>query len=822
MPKGAKHMTNNPVDHNSNSIIDPVHEEFGFFHGQMTFDVWKDKYRYEEEKDFFASIPRIVSGVYATDCETEMGRAAAAEAELLMRLGLWMPAGRIMAGAGTAKVVTLLNCYVNAQIEDSMHSIVRAQEYAVLTMQQGGGVGTDFSPIRPSGAILKRTGAGSRASGPLPFIDGFDQWGRTVESAGARRGAQMGTISDTHPDMPAFVTAKQTKGRMTQFNISVLVSDAFMEAKDEDAEWPLFFHVPPVTRDAALEEYDFIDDNGVQQYVYSVWKAKDLWRMITENTYEYSEPGVIFIDRVNELNNLWYCEDIRCTNPCGEQPLPPHNACDLGHVNLARMVRNPFTEDAYFDYDLLDRVVTAGVRFLDNVWDVTNFPLKEQEEEGRAKRRIGLGYTGLADALAQLQLRYGGARSAEYTDRIGQRIAIAAYRASIDLAREKGSFPKFDAEKFLSGDSFVNLRMPSEIRKAIAEHGIRNGVLLTIAPTGTSSIVYGNPSGGLEPFFSLLTKRKVLQPDGTHREYVEGPYAAKLYKWLADQQQGVGLTELPAYFTTMAQLSVHEHIEIQSRAQRWVDASISKTINMPKEISYDEFVKVYDMAYNAGCKGCTTYRPSEVRGSVLEDATAKTETAAPPIVIDHTPAIRNRPQVLGGYTYQIKWPRRNSSLYLTINADADGVPFEVLFASKDGSSTEWTTALSLMITGLFRTVKDPSFIAEELQQIQSVNDGAFMSTPNEEKQSRYFNSLPAYIGYLLGQHTSMLKNRKANADTDAPKIAPVVVNAPEKSTEVTTNVLPVMQGENCPSCMAPTLFRSQGCYTCENCGYSKC
>ena len=815
--KGASmSMTTNS---NSNSIIDPIHEEFGFFNGQMTKDIWYDKYRYAEEADFFDSVPRIVGGVYAVDEQTPEGRASKADADLFMRLGLWMPAGRIMAGAGTAKLVTLLNCYVNGVVGDNMPSIMDTVGYAALTMQQGGGMGTDFSTIRPYGAVLKRTGQGSRASGPLPFMDMWNEMGKTIESAGARRGAQMGTLSDTHPDLPAFIHAKKTKGRLTQFNVSILVSDAFMEAIKDDAEWMLYFNRPPVTRTEELVDADFIDEKGEQQYVYSIWQARDLWRLITENTYEYSEPGVIFIDRVNELNNLWYCEDIRCTNPCGEQPLPPHNACDLGHVNLARMVRNPFTEDAQFDWDLLARVVTTGVRFLDNVWDVTNFPLPQQKEEGLAKRRIGLGYTGLADALAQLQLRYGGVRSAEFTERVGQAIAIAAYRASISLSQEKGPFPKFDAEKFLSGDSFVNLRMPDDVRKAIAEHGIRNGVLLTIAPTGTSSIVYGNPSGGLEPFFSLLTRRKVLQPDGTHREYVEGPYAAKLYNYIHTVDSISETVELPAYFTTMSQLSVHEHIEIQSRAQRWVDASISKTINLPTEMEYDDFVKVYDIAYAAGCKGCTTYRPSDVRGSVLEDAGAtkvSNPDAVPTVVAEQE--IRERPQALVGTTYKVKWPRRDSALYLTINSDSEGRPFEIFITSKDGTASEWTTALSLMITGIWRSAKDPSFLAEELQQIQSVNDGAWQPVEGD-KPMRHFGSLPAYIGYLIETHIAKAKGEgSVHMEVAAANFVMPATASPTYDTAT-----PLMNhGKPCPDCKQNTVIKIQGCEQCTNCQYSKC
>ena len=497
--------------------LDKAHASIDFTSSVMSREIWYNKYRWEDEENFFDSIPRIVNGVFAKD-KSEAGLQAADAAIRLMDAGILMPAGRIMAGAGTTKMVTLLNCFVNGTIQDNMRSIMDHVSYAVLTMQQGGGMGTAFETIRPANAILKRTGKGAKASGPLPFMDMWNTAGITVESAGSRRGAQMGTISDTHPDLPAFVVAKRTPGRLTNFNVSVLVSDALMEAVADNEDWLLHFGVPPVEREAHLEAYDFEDDDGVLQYVYSVWKARDLWKLITENTYEYSEPGIIFIDRVNELNNLGYIENIRATNPCGEQPLPPHNACDLGHINVARLVLNPFTEDATFDFETLAYATGILTRMLDNVWDVTNFPLELQRDECLSKRRIGAGFTGLADAFAQMQLRYGGARSAELAERITQVICEAAYNTSIDLAIEKGAFPLFDAEKYLLPNTFAGSRLPKHIQDRIREHGIRNGVLLTLAPTGTSSIVYGNAQGGLEPFFALQQKRKVRQPDGSHKE----------------------------------------------------------------------------------------------------------------------------------------------------------------------------------------------------------------------------------------------------------------------------------------------------------------
>lgn len=825
--------------------IDQVHADFDFTAGVMTQEIWWDKYKWADEANFFESIPRIVKGVFKNDT-SEKGIEAAGFAEHYMRLGLLMPAGRIMAGAGTDKLVTLLNCFVNGTIEDSMVSIMEHVSYAVLTMQQGGGMGTAFETIRPANAVLKRTGKGSRASGPLPFMDMWNTAGITVESAGGRRGAQMGTLSDTHPDLPAFIVAKRTPGRLTNFNISVLVSDAFMEAVADDEEWLLYFNVPPVEREQHLIDKDFVDDKDVQQYVYSVWKARELWELITRNTYEYSEPGIIFIDRVNELNNLHYLEDIRATNPCGEQPLPPHNACDLGHVVLARMVCNPFTEDATFDFDLLKSVVRVLQRFLDNIWDVTNFPLEQQREECLSKRRTGLGFTGLADVFMQMNMRYGGARSAELAEKIMQTICEEAYNASVDLAIEKGSFALFDAEQYLAPNTFAGSRLPAYLQERIRKHGIRNGVLLTLAPTGTSSIVFGNPNGGLEPAFALEIARKTLQggnvEQGTavHKRYVEYPYAVALWRKLnIDTPAKNGLADgvYPPHFNTMKDLTINDHILIQARCQRWVDASISKTTNIPTEMPYEEFVKVYDIAYAQGAKGCTTYRPNAVRGSVLEDASTKAQSPTEMVVDKPDVAVlRDRPDILHGSTYKIKWPRRQSSLYLTINNDTDGVPFEVFLTSKDGSASEWTTALSLMITAIFRKGGDISFVARELQQLQSVNDNAFMHDPKLGRP-RNFGSLPMYIGYMIELHLESLANdgvimsnlnaviEDIGARVNPDKLMSTVGEWTKANDWGVIDALPTLYGDEsgtkCPNCFQMTLRKEQGCDYCP-CGYSHC
>lgn len=813
-----------PVIPGTNVALDPVHNDFDFMSGQMTQDIWADKYKYGDERHFNDTAKRVSTAVFANDLGSAEGVKAMQLTYEFMTRGLLMPAGRILAGAGTDKWVTLLNCFVNGDMQDSMKSITEHCSYMVLTMQMGGGMGTPFENVRPFGARLKRTGEGSKASGPIPFLEAFDAWGKTVRSAGDRRGAQMWTISDTHPDLMKYVHAKNTKDYLTQGNMSINISDAFMEAKDADEDWALHFPIEPAfDRPQALIDLDFEEElpDGTtrKQFVYSIHKARDIWEEITRNTYEYSEPGILFMDRVNELNNLHYVETIRCTNPCGEQPLPPHNACDLGHVVLARMVRNPFTEDAAFDFELLRAVVRVLQRFLDNIWDITKFPLEQQREECLSKRRTGLGYTGLADVFAQMGYRYGSARSADLAERIQQTICEEAYNTSIDLAIEKGAFPLFDADQYLAPNTFAGSRLPRDIQDRIRKHGIRNGVLLTIAPTGTTSIVYGNPQGGLEPFFALLQKRKVKQEDDSFKEYIDGPYACRLYHSMFQGKNEDEIVELPPFFNSVmaGTVKVEDHILIQSRVQRWVDASISKTTNIPKEMPYEDFVKVYDLAYTAGCKGCTTYRPSDVRGSILEDASVPAGTSQPeqPANIDVVPdRLVERPIVLEGATYKLKWPRRTSAMYLTINSDVDGVPFEVFITGKDGAQSEWTMALALMITALYRKRGDISFVTEELKSIQSTNDGAFIKMPHWTKP-QYISSLPAYLGHMIEYH--FMRQTDKELDPTTPIHQHIVQN-------LQLDRVDDLGGEPCPQCKHPTsLVRSEGCDTCLNqCGYSHC
>lgn len=611
----------------------------------------------------------------------------------------------------------------------------------------------------------------------------------------------MGTICDTHPDLPKFVLAKTKKGALEQFNVSVLVSDAFMEAVREDTDWLLYHQCEPLEREKGLEEEDFEID-GVKQYVYAVWSARALWELITRNTYEYSEPGVIFVDRINDLNNLHYCEDIRCTNPCGEQPLPPHGTCNLGHVNLAKCVRAPFTPGARVDHELIRQIVRMGIRFLDNVIDRTQYPLDEQAKEEFSKRRLGLGYTGLADLLAQIGVRYGTPDAIRVTEEITRTICLEAYTTSVELAKERGSFPLFDRDKYLSGFSFANTILPEAIRKAIYEYGIRNSLLLTIAPVGTGSIICGNVASGGEPYFLHRSQRKVLKPTtgfGDEWEYyTEYSYSAALWHALNPEVKKDG-NELPNHMVTAEDLTIEEHVAMQAASQRWVDASISKTINVPKEMSYEQFVKVYDLAYTLGCKGCTTYRPSELRGSILSDPNAPQSSAS-----GSARSLKGRGEALSGRTYKVNWPSLTSAIYLTINHDEEGRPFEVFLNSKDAKYHDWTTALTVMISAIFRQGGDISFVSRELQQVESLHDGAF-------KEGQHHKSLVAYIGHKLENHIESLNQREES-------FTPVIkmLDTPSQPLSVSGS------GEKCPQCHTMSLFRQEGCKKCVSCGFTTC
>ena len=695
----------------------------------------------------------------------------------------YLPAGRITAGAGTARSVTLFNCFVMGTVPDSMGGIFDMLKEAALTMQQGGGIGYDFSTIRPKGAGVM--GVAADASGPLSFMDVWDAMCRTIMSAGSRRGAMMATMRCDHPDVEDFITAKSDAARLRMFNMSVLITDPFMDAVKTDGPWNLVF--------------------GGE--VYRTVQARELWDAIMQSTYDYAEPGVIFIDRINQMNNLNYCETIAATNPCGEQPLPPYGACLLGSINMARLVSDPFGDAATLDEAALSDLVATAVRMMDNVVDASRFPLEAQRAEAKAKRRIGLGVTGLADALLMVGLRYGSEEAAAQTDAWMHQIARASYLASVELAKEKGAFPLFDADQFLASGAMQ--AMDADVRDAIREHGIRNALLTSIAPTGTISLYAGNVSSGIEPVFAYAYTRKVLQKDGSRTEEEVVDYAVQLWRDLK------GDAPLPDYFVNAQTLAPLDHVRMQAAAQKWIDSSISKTINCPEDISFDAFKEVYMAAWDQGCKGCTTYRPNDVTGSVLSVSEDKTPAEAPQLLLTSEEGAEvvymseplDRPQELDGATYKLKWPDSEHAIYITVN---DLViagyrrPFEVFINSKNMEHFAWTVALTRMISAVFRRGGDVSFVVEELKAVFDPRGGAWM-------QGKYVPSILSAIGGVIEKHmiaTGFLAGKGMGLKAD-PHADVVALNGAPR-------------GKACSSCGGYELRMVEGCMTCGSCGYSKC
>ncbi len=708
----------------------------------------------------------------------------------------FLPAGRIIAGAGTKRKVTLFNCFVMGTIPDDMTGIFENLTEAALTLQQGGGIGYNFSTLRPKGAPVR--GVGADASGPLSFMDVWDAMCRTIMSAGSRRGAMMATLACDHPDIEAFIDAKREPGRLRMFNLSVLVTDAFMDAVESDGAWELTF-------------------DGV---CYKTISARQLWDKIMGATYDCAEPGVIFIDRVNRRNNLHYCEEIHATNPCGEQPLPSYGACLLGSINLARLVRDPFEHSAALDMARLRELVPVAVRMMDNIIDVSGFPLPQQEREARSKRRIGLGITGLADALIMCRVHYGSEKAVALSQSWIKEIQRAAYLASTELAAEKGAFELFDAEPYLAGETVREL--DDDIRDAIAKHGIRNALLTSVAPTGTISLFADNVSSGLEPVYSFTYSRAITLPDGNRIQEEVTDYATRLYRRLKGEN-----VPLPDYFTDAQHLKPHEHIAMQAAVQKYIDSSISKTINLPVDITFEDFKDIYRRAYDTGCKGCTTYRPNAVTGAVLKAEGAPAPVMQQELALETPPARPEdsfeagavvymtqplqRPEELPGKTYKIKWPESDHAMYITINdvvQDGRRRPFEIFINTKNMENFAWMVALTRMISAVFRRGGDVSFVVEELKAVFDPRGGHWV-------EGRYVPSLLAAIGDVIEAHMIDIgfvaqAEGTAGAEVPGPEAIKQVVGLDE---------IPFRQ---CPKCGEAGVVRQENCDVCVSCAYSKC
>ena len=582
----------------------------------LSRDIWKLKYRFHAspgdpgESSVSATWDRVASALARPEATDAVEWARSFRA--LLDGFRFLPGGRILAGAGAGIDTTLFNCFVMGRIEDSLDGIFDALREGAVTMQQGGGVGYDFSTLRPAGSHARVHGA--VASGPVSFMGIWDSVCATLLSTGNRRGAMMATLRCDHPDIETFIDAKRQLGHLTNFNLSVLVSDAFMEALQADADWPLLF---PASAPGPDGEATLMRDwpgypSGTDCRVHRVVKARELWDRLMRASYDCAEPGVLFTDRINNENNLGYRERISATNPCGEIPLPPYGACNLGSVNLATLVTAPFSHSSRLDWDALDRTVTAAVRLLDNVIDASGFPLTEQADQARGARRIGLGITGLADALIFLGLRYDSDEARSLSARILQRMRDTAYRASVRLSGEKGSFPFFSREPYL--DSAFVRRLPDNIRDGIARKGIRNSHLLAIAPAGTISLLANNVSNGLEPVFAFAHRRRIRQVDGSFSEHELSDYAWRRFRELRPSDA------LPDCFVEARELPPAAHLRMQAALQPFVDNAISKTINIPEHFDAGDYASVYIDAWRMGLKGCTTFRPNPVTGEVLSQS----------------------------------------------------------------------------------------------------------------------------------------------------------------------------------------------------------
>ena len=805
----------------------------------ISLDVLTEKYLKPGEtsaEDVYLRVARALASVEAVAEQADYEALFLAN----LRAGA-IGAGRIMSAAGTSIQATLINCFVQpvgdciqGVDDDGYPGIYEALREAAETMRRGGGVGYDFSRIRPRGAEVK--GTASMASGPCSYINVFDQSCATVESAGARRGAQMGVLRIDHPDVLEFITAKRMPGRWNNFNVSLGVPDSFMHALEQNLPWELVHRAKPGSALEARGAWHRTD--GL--WVYQTVAARELWDIVMRSAYDFAEPGMLFLDQINQDNNLRYCEDIASTNPCGEQPLPPYGCCDLGPVILTRFVRHPFDVGgaAAFDFEAFAAVVMTQVRALDNVLELTFWPLPQQRAEAAAKRRIGVGFTGMGNVLTLLCLRYDEAAGRDMAVRIATCMRDAAYTASIALARERGSFPRFDVEGYLEEGTFAS-RLPVALQEAIRTYGIRNSHLLSIAPTGTVSLAFAdNASNGIEPSFSWVYRRKKREADGRTTEY-----AVEDHAWRQYQALGGDVANLPEYFVSALQMSAQSHIAMMQAVQPLIDTAISKTVNVPADCPYDVFSGLYQQAWEAGLKGLATYRPNAILGSVLD--------ASPTPVASHTPAhtpphtspaavpkacpastdpmrsvIERRPKgALPAVAEKIEyWTQEgHKTLYLVVSFlpmpsgdEGHFVQRAIEFfmpLGQSGESQQWITSsmrmLSLAARGGFleRALRDMRKVAWDRGPVR-------LGTHEKADGSRvplWHDSEVAAIAYALQQIIAQ------RSQVGVPQLLAAAASAEHVSEELASP--PAMVGKKCAECGAYAVIRKDGCDYCTQCGY---
>ena len=805
---------------------------------EVSIDVLCEKYAKGSEDSIAAVQARVARSL--AQYESADLREAMNERLLWAQQQGFIPAGRINSAAGMGMKATLMNCFVQP-VGDSvtgwhegLPGIYTALAEAAETMRRGGGVGYDFSAIRPCGSKVK--GTHSRASGPLSYMEVFDASCKTVESAGARRGAQMGVLRIDHPDIERFISAKHS-GAFTNFNLSIAVTDAFMQALEAKAPFELLHAAEPSDDQIAAGAVQRPD----HKWVYRTIDASMLWHAVMQSTYDHAEPGVLFIDRINAENNLYYAEELCATNPCGEQPLPPYGCCDLGSIDLTRFVEAPFTPDAVLDFVRLREVAAVGVRMLDLALDATAWPLPQQAEEGATKRRVGLGFLGLGSALVMLGIAYDSDAGRKMAARIAEEMRDAAYAASIALAREKGPFPRFDADAYLAGQ-FVG-RLPQELRAQIAEHGIRNSHLLSIAPTGSITLAFAdNASNGIEPAFSWVYWRKKRMADGSTRSYEVADHAWRLYRHLGHDVSDDAA--LPPQFVTALQMAATDHLGMMQAVQPFIDTAISKTVNVPADYPYADFKDLYRDAWRAGLKGLATYRPNAGLASVLSVAPAPENSALP----DEDP-LRRRfdsrpPGELESVTCKVRYSTQEGAkaAYLTVSfIRAEGRlaglpvvverPFEFFMpANQRSDGQQWITStmrlLSLAARAGSSVAKALADMREVVWEKGPVRCGSLTRADGVEVPV-YHDSEVAAIAFTLQR----ILIRRGFLDEQGNQVptaelarqlgaaAPVPARADHAAQASQASRQAPLAGRKCPECGANALHKVDGCSHCSECHY---